>query len=307
MLSPGQESGLTTGGTSEKILRDQTRRLGLAATQQGRSNASSPLLASGRDRKRPFFRPRQIILRDGDQVHGLVLHSWMQKTLVGMLVVGLLWGAGATLAFWHQTMQADAAAEAYRAAVADLARQQLRIADISRGLTGQRAALGKLMRDSEGQPLGALEGEIAGLLTQVAELETTIAGIDGTLQATLAERQAIQRERETLNERVREVERRGQERARELERQLAAANAAHEETIAGLAQRARATVSEVERILAEAGLEPARLVPAPPPDRNRRGGRGGPFVPASANAAVPATPLATRLREGSQSAQHDTE
>ncbi len=266
-----------------------------------------PLRVGGAGRKRPFFRVRQIILRDGDQVHGLVLHSWMQKAVVGVLVVGLLWGSGATLAFWHQAMQADAAAEAYRAAVADLARQQMRIADISRGLTGQRAALGKLMRDGEGQPLGALEGEIAGLLTQVAALETTLAGIDSTLQATLAERQAIQRERETLNERVREVERRGQDRARELERQLATANTAHEETLASLAQRARATVSEVERILAEAGLEPARMVPGQPADRTRRGGRGGPFVPASANAAVPAAALATRLREGAQGVQQETE
>ena len=240
-----------------------------------------------------------------------------------LLVTGLLWGIGATLAFWHQAVQADEAAEAYRNALADLSRQQIRIADINRGLTDQRANLGRLLRESteargEGeapQPLHALEGEIAGLLTQVADLQGALTGIHGTLESTLQERQAIMREREAMAERVRDVERRGQERARDLERQLAAAHETHEEVLGTLARRTRASVAEVERILGEAGLEPTRMLPPPAPatpERPRRGNRGGPFVAASAVAtpatatAAPAMPVAyQRLHEHARGVHHE--
>ena len=120
---------------------------------------------------RPFFRPRQFILRDGDQVHGVFLAPWLQKSIAGLLAIGLIWASAASLGLWYQTQQADQAAEAFRNAIADLSRQQMRIADISKGLEGQRATLGRMLAEGaerrqqagEGpQPLPALETEIAG-------------------------------------------------------------------------------------------------------------------------------------------------
>lgn len=263
----------------------------------------------GRARKRPLFRSRQIIMRDGDRVRGLLLRPWMQKTAVLLLVGGLVWGAVATFAFYHQAVEADAAAEAYRLAIADMARQQLRMAEISRGLAGQRAALDRLRQrnDADGtQPLNALEGEVGGLLGKIAELEAALASMNASLAATMVERRAIAREREQMNDRVHEVERRGQDRAQELERELAAAHAQHEELLATLGQRTHATIAEVERVLGAAGLDATRILPAPPGERLRRGGRGGPFIPAS-GAAGGATPAPPPHRHRAEDVRHDVE
>ncbi len=303
----------------------------MAAKQQGRRGTPSAA-ASGQPRR--FFRPRQLILRDGDQVHGVFLAPWLQKSIAWMLALGLIWASVASLGLWYQSQQADEAAEAFRNAIADLSRQQMRIADISRGLEGQRATLGRLLAEGaerrqqagEGpQPLPALETEIAGLLGRIGELEGSLDGIRSSLDLAHADRQAIAREREAMAERLRQSERHAAERLREaerlaadrlrdaerlaaerqhgLEQQLAAALQAQEDTLAGLQRRTSTTVAEVERILGEAGLEPARLLPAPPPpppgapaERPRRG-RGGPFVPAAlVLAPPPQTPLQQSAR-----------
>ncbi len=344
----------------------------MAAKQQGRK-ATPGALASGQPR--PFFRPRQLILRDGDQVHGLYLAPWLQKSMAWVLALGLIWASAASLGLWYQSQQADEAAEAFRNAIADLSRQQMRIADISKGLEGQRATLGRLLaegaerrqRSGEGtQPLPALETEIAGLLGRIGELEGSLDGIRSSLDLAHADRQAIAREREAMAERLRsterqaaarlheterlaearfreaeraaesrfrdaerhaetrfrdaerhaaarlqEAERSAAERQHGLEQRLAEATRAHEETLAGLHRRTTTTVSEVERILAEAGLEPARLLPAPPPpppgappspERPRRA-RGGPFVPASLTLSSPPAPAPAPLTPMQQSAR----
>jgi nucleotidyltransferase/DNA polymerase involved in DNA repair len=293
----------------------------VAAIQQGRNGKpSGPASAQ----PRPFFRPRQLILRDGDQVHGIFLAPWLQKSVAWLFALGLVWASVASLGLWYQSQQADEAAEAFRNAIADLSRQQLRIADISKGLEGQRATLGRLLAEGAerrqqageaAQPLPALEIEIAGLLGRIGELEGSLDGIRNSLDLAHADRQAIAREREAMAERLRQTERQGLERLREAERaaadrqqsveqQLAAALQAHEDTLAGLQRRTSATVAEVERILGEAGLEPARLLPAPPPpppappaERPRRG-RGGPFVPAAVG--VSAAPVLNPLQQSAR-------
>jgi murein DD-endopeptidase MepM/ murein hydrolase activator NlpD len=293
----------------------------MAANQQGRNGKPS---AAASTQPRPFFRPRQLILRDGDQVHGIFLAPWLQKSVAWLLAIGLVWASAASLAVWYQTQQADEAAKAFRNAIADLSRQQMRIADISKGLEGQRATLGRLLAEGaerrlqagEGpQPLPALEIEIAGLLGRIGELEGSLDGIRNSLDLAHADRQAIAREREAMADRLRLAERHAAERLREserlaaerqhaLEQQLAAVLQAQEDTLAGLQRRTNATVAEVERILSEAGLEPTRLLPTPPPpppgapaERPRRG-RGGPFVPAALSLSAP--PVLTPLQQSAR-------
>jgi murein DD-endopeptidase MepM/ murein hydrolase activator NlpD len=278
----------------------------VTSSQSERGSAAAELRGGHGSQHRPLFRPRQLILRDGDQVRGILLRPWMQKAAALMLLGGVAWGVTATIAVYHHVVEAEVAAEAYRLAIADMARQQLRMAEISRGLAGQRAALDRLRQrqDNDGShPLTALEGEVADLLGKVAELETALDGISATLAATMVERHAIAREREQMAERMREIERRGLDRTRELERELAAAHAAHEEAIASLGQRTRATIAEVERLLTSAGLDPARMLPAPSTERARRGGRGGPFVPA----ATPGSSQPPPPQDRSDEVLHDVE
>ena len=287
--------------------------------------------------------PPAPVLRDGDQVHGVFLAPWLQKSIAGLLAIGLIWASAASLGLWYQTQQADQAAEAFRNAIADLSRQQMRIADISKGLEGQRATLGRMLAEGaerrqqagEGpQPLPALETEIAGLLGRIGELEGSLDGIRTSLDLAHADRQAIAREREAMTERLRQADRQATERLRDserhaadrlreaerlaaerhhaLEQQLASVLQAQADTLASLQRRTTATVAEVERILSEAGLDPARMLPPPPPpppgappERPRRG-RGGPFVPATMTHATPAGPL-TPLQQSTQGIDQQVE
>ena len=199
----------------------------MAAKQQGRKGTPGAM-ASGQPR--PFFRPRQLILRDGDQVHGIFLAPWLQKSVAWLLALGLIWASVASLGLWYQSQQADEAAEAFRNAIADLSRQQMRIADISKGLEGQRATLGRLLAEGAerrqqagdtGAPLPALETEIAGLLGRIGELEGSLDGIRNSLDLAHADRQAIAREREAMADRLRQAERQAADRLRETERHAA--------------------------------------------------------------------------------------
>ena len=61
----------------------------------------------------------------------------------------------------------------------------------------------------------------------------------------------------------------------------------HEQALTKLSEQTRNTITEVERIVGAAGLDPKRLVPHAGDARKQS--RGGPFVPWSARRASPRT------------------
>jgi murein DD-endopeptidase MepM/ murein hydrolase activator NlpD len=125
--------------------------------------------------------------------------------------------------------------------------------------------------------MARLEQDASGAQNRTQELERALTARQQLVdQAQAARRTAVQ-DRDQIAAKLADAEARLQAMAQ-----------SHEQALTKLSEQTRNTITEVERIVGAAGLDPKRLVPQRGDVKKQS--RGGPFVPWNARRAEPDTP-----------------